>query len=389
MATENFSFKTLLGSDVAGYTSVNSLIDSIDVILRQRVFRNTTGPSNNHVMIFSGTWGENASGFWTSGLVGTANLSDAAVTAGKIATSAVTTEKINTGSVTADKLGTGSVTAGKLAVNSVVTSNIADGQVTAAKLDTALLVENQILPSGMIVPYAGNTTENPRPTPPAGWLYCDGAYVLRSLYPGLEGVIGTTYGPYAGESGAPGSTTHMKLPNLVGKTVIGSDASQTEFSPVGKTGGSKAVTITSDQSGVAAHAHTVGASNSGVTGTNNTVGYSIQSSNPNHGHTTGVENATHTHTTGFKTHPVASGTATTALVGPGASSTGTTTYTSSGQSANHAHTVNNDANVTHSHLINNDGHTHNVQINNAAPANAAQAHNNLQPYITLNYIIKI
>lgn len=381
MATENFGFKTLLGSDTAGYTSINSLIDSIDSVLRQRVFNKPAdaGASADDVMIFSGAWGS-SSGYWTSGKINTSNIADNAVTTGKIVSSAITTARLNNLAVTSDKLAEGSVIAGKLASNSVLSANIADGQVTAAKLEAGLTT--QVLPSGMIAPFAGNPTE-----PPSGWFYCRGQREPRASYPGLDQAIGITYGPYTAADGSPGDT-HFQLPDLQSRIPVGF-SSEAEFNSPGKTGGVKEVTLTAAQSGIAAHAHTVGASNSGVTGTNNTVGYSIQTSNPNHGHTTGAENATHTHTTAFKTHPVASGTATTALVGPGASFTGTTTYTSAGQSANHAHTVINDANVTHSHVINNDGHTHNVQINNAAPADAGQAHNNLQPYITLNYIIKI
>jgi microcystin-dependent protein len=359
MATENFSFKTLLGSDVAGYTSVNSLIDSIDVILRQRVFRNTTGPSNNHVMIFSGTWGENANGFWTSGLVNTENLTDSAVTTGKIASSAVTTAKINNLAVTEDKLGTGSVTAGKLAANSVLASNIADGQVTAAKLDAGLTT--QILPSGMIAPFAGNATN-----PPSGWFYCRGQREQRSLYPGLDQVIGTTYGPYTAADGSPGDT-HFQLPDLQSRVPVGF-SSEVEFNAPGKTGGVKEVTLTAAQSGIAAHSHTVGPNvgsppaPSGNTGSGN-ASITINTDGA-HSHTVSEEGVKasgyfHQNAGSFGTLVPDTNTPTTSVAG------------------------------SHAHSATDSGHSHSVQINNATASNAAQAHNNLQPYITLNYIIKI
>lgn len=48
-------------------------------------------------------------------------------------------------------------------------------------------------------------------TPPAGWLFCDGSKISRTLYGALFAVIGTTYG--AGDG-----TTTFNLPNLSGIT---------------------------------------------------------------------------------------------------------------------------------------------------------------------------
>jgi len=62
-------------------------------------------------------------------------------------------------------------------------------------------------PIGAVTAYAAAT-------PPAGWLKCDGSLVSRATYPELFAVLGSTYG--AGD----GSTT-FGLPDLSGRTIIG------------------------------------------------------------------------------------------------------------------------------------------------------------------------
>ena len=380
MATTNFGFDTLSGSETAGYTSINTLITSIDSLLKQRVFAadktwaNTGGdgdePSANEVMIFSGTWG-NADGYWKAGLIAAANIASDAITEAKIINNAVTTSKINAGAITTAKLADDSVTAAKLADNSVTTATILDGQVTAAKLDEGLTT--QILPAGMIAPFAGSTA-------PSGWLLCNGDEVSRSAYNGLFDVIDTTYGDGDGEN-------TFLLPDMSGRVPVGKSA-DVEFDALNEKGGSKTVTLTGQESGIAAHTHTV-ASNTGVSGNNNTPGYSVDNGNAFHSHGTGVENANHSHTTGFrqKRVPTVASGGVLALVGPTQPYDDTSTYTSGGISANHAHST--DAqNATHAHTLTNNGHTHNVVIDTKANTNASTAHNNLQPYITLNYIIK-
>jgi len=60
---------------------------------------------------------------------------------------------------------------------------------------------------GEIVTFAGPTSPNPN------WLDCDGASVLRSDYPDLFTVIGTTYGAVDG--------SHFNLPNLISRVGVG------------------------------------------------------------------------------------------------------------------------------------------------------------------------
>ena len=89
--------------------------------------------------------------------------------------------------------------------------------------------------TGVVQLYAGSTA-------PSGWLICNGQAVSRTTYAALFAVIGTTYG--AGD----GSTT-FNVPNLVNKTVRGSNS-------LGKTGGADTVTLST--ANLPAHTHGAG-----------------------------------------------------------------------------------------------------------------------------------
>jgi microcystin-dependent protein len=110
-----------------------------------------------------------------------------------------------------------------------------------------------------------------------------------------------------------------------GRVPVGFDAGQTEFDTLEETGGAKDVTLTAAQSGVPAHGH-------GVT-------------DPGHTHVQGVNS-----------------TATGGLSGYTAD-TSTNTRVNSGYSTSSA--------------------TTGATVNNATPADAAQAHGNLQPYVVV------
>lgn len=85
-------------------------------------------------------------------------------------------------------------------------------------------------------------------TAPAGWLLCDGTAVSRATYAPLFALVGTTYG--AGD----GSTT-FNLPNCKGRNLIGRDAAQTEFDVIGETNGEKTHLLTTTE--MPSHTHTV------------------------------------------------------------------------------------------------------------------------------------
>ncbi len=190
--------------------------------------------------------------------------------------------------------------------------------------ETSLLV-----PPASVTAYAGATA-------PGGWLLCDGQAVNRQIYKNLFEVIGTTYG--AGN----GSTT-FNVPNLNGKVIVGTSASETEFDVLGETGGEKTHTLTVDE--MPSHSH-------GVT-------------DPGHAH--GITDPGHAHSYVNQVGDQSVNTLTTQADAADQVDYGQTTGTSTtGVTVNTA--------------------TTGISIQNTG---GGQAHNNLQPYMALRYIIKV
>ena len=82
---------------------------------------------------------------------------------------------------------------------------------------------------------------------PTGYLLCNGAAVSRTTYAGLFAVCSTTYGV------GDGSAT-FNVPNLKGRVIAGYDSAQMEFDAVGETGGAKKHTLATSE--MPAHNHT-------------------------------------------------------------------------------------------------------------------------------------
>jgi microcystin-dependent protein len=218
------------------------------------------------------------------------------------------------------------------------------GQVLTAAQMNAL--EAATLPTGAITMYGAASA-------PTGYLLCDGTAVSRVTYAALFTAISTTYGPGNG-------TTTFNLPNLKGKVPVGLDSADATFDALGDTGGAKTHTLTSSE--MPSHTHTQTAHNH-------------TSSSHNHSGTTdtGLTN-------GSWTIPSASGTSIQPdhLVGFAASGSVSRSdnNTFPGSSHDHEYTTSSVA----------------VSIANTTAVNAntggGTAHNNLQPYLTLNFIIK-
>lgn len=210
------------------------------------------------------------------------------------------------------------------------------------------------LPAGMVAPYAGGSA-------PTGWLLADGSAVSRSTYADLFAAIGTSYG--AGD----GSTT-FNLPNLKGKLPVGRDAAQSEFDTLGETGGEKTHVLTTAE--LPSHAHSI-----------------------NHDHgavSTGGQSASHTHTGGTDTQGAHSHSALAtprSIYAAGGSSAGMYALdynTPTNTSGAHAHNVTtNAASNDHSHVVDLPNFT-----GSSGNIGSGSAHNNLQPYVVMNYIIK-
>lgn len=183
-----------------------------------------------------------------------------------------------------------------------------------------------LAPVGTVLPFAGSAA-------PTGWLLCQGQTVSRTTYADLFAVIGTIYG--AGD----GSTT-FALPDMGGRVPAGKEATATRLTTggsgvdggtLGAAGGAQTHTLTSGQ--IPAHTHT------GSTSTD-----------PGHTHS-GI------------------------VTGTGSIANVATTGASQAGSPNNAGST-----------ATGGSHSHTVTIN--ANTGGDGAHNNTQPTIVLNYIIK-
>ena len=207
-------------------------------------------------------------------------------------------------------------------------------------VSSAMPAVSTIMPSGTIVQTA-------RATAPDSWLICDGSAVSRTTYSVLYAAIGTQYGS------GDGSTT-FNIPNLQGKVPVGKDSGT--FNALGATGGAETVTLTAAQ--IPAHSHP------------NTL------TDPGHNHTQNSHNHTqdaHSHggviITGGLSVP--NGSYYGVWGNYGLKNTDSTTAT------NQATTATNNANYT------------GMSITNANNTGGGGSHNNLQPYLVLNYMIKV
>lgn len=167
---------------------------------------------------------------------------------------------------------------------------------------------------------------------PSGWLLCDGASYLRLEYPDLFAVIGVSFGSADG--------SHFNVPNINGRVVVGKDSSDATFQNIGNSGGSKTHTLTTAE--IPSHYHSVDPPNT-ISG----------------GHT-----ADHSHWYHLGDPNKASST----------DNTGTAFGNAWGQ---------NTAGASNSHQ-----HWLDIGIFNSGNTGSGGAHNNLQPYLVLNYIIK-
>jgi microcystin-dependent protein len=209
------------------------------------------------------------------------------------------------------------------------------------------------MPAGVVVPWA-----SPNPTPPIGWLLCDGDYVTQTDYPDLYAAIGTTYGSLGAGS--------FRLPIMANSIPVGlgTNANGYDLTTVGNTGGNRVETLTAAQ--IPPHTHSLATA---------TVG--------------GTINATVTGTAsgGSHTHDITGD----LNGGIGGSPTGfqlTNFNNPSGfdnvswiQDGAHSHTVTGTATGPFTGTISGD-------TDNGSPALQGLPHGNMQPYIVMQYIIK-
>lgn len=235
---------------------------------------------------------------------------------------------------------------------------------------------NSSPPVGSLIAFAGSAA-------PSGYLMAQGQSVLRTDYPDLFLVIGITYGSV--------DITHFTIPNLKGNVPVGLDAAQAEFDVLGDTGGVKAVTLTQNQ--LAQHLH-------GITDPQHAHGVHTHGQT-DHDHGISVNNhsassdgdGAHAHT------PLGVGSGDWAVRHPGAangivsSPAEKVTFTSMVGVGNHSHVINVSGHVADvfpapANLIQASVPNSSVGFTSTNNTGINEAHQNLPPYITVNYIIK-
>lgn len=217
------------------------------------------------------------------------------------------------------------------------------------------------VPTGMIAPYGGASA-------PSGWLLCYGQAVSRTTYASLFAVVGTTFG--AGDG-----STSFNMPDLRGRVPAGVDnmggtaanrltAAGSGISPgLGNTGGVETVTLS---------VLTLPAHNHGI----NDPGHAHSISDPGHSH--GVSDPGHQHS----------------MAGNVGGQFQPATFTPDEGPAGMVDAGSFPTSIAHTSISINGAVTDitgtNVALTGISTANtgSGEAHQNTQPTIELNYIIK-
>lgn len=236
-----------------------------------------------------------------------------------------------------------------------------------------------LLSPGLIFPYAGSSA-------PTGWIMCDGSAISRTTYASLFAVVSTTYGVGDG-------TTTFNLPNLKGRVIVGAGTAATKVVTFASRA-SNVITVTglSDKANnefQTGQAVLYTAASGAMTGlTHNTTYYIIRTGNLTFSLASSLGNAI-------------AGT----VISLSSDGTGTQTFTvtltartlaDTGGEENHGLTVGELA--AHVHAVPTDNGTgsdfgasgSNVTAyeKTSGSTGGSGFHNNMQPFLALNYIIK-
>lgn len=264
----------------------------------------------------------------------------------------------HTGTLTVANGGTGQTTA-NAAVNALLPSQTGNSgkYLTTNGTDSSwgTVTSGSTTPTAMVQMFAGVITQSVSAgvvttTAPTGYLLCNGDAVSRSTYSALWTALGTTSSPYGQGNGS----TTFNLPDMRSRTAIGvGQASGLSNRTLGGTVGAETVALSIAE--LASHNHT--ATDSG------------------HAHTTSVGNqsAAHNHN------------ANNVMLGYVGGGGGANLVTGNTWSAFNLNAIMQGEVQTHTHGVTVNNGTANVSIGNNG---SGSAHNNMQPSIGLNYIIK-
>lgn len=237
-------------------------------------------------------------------------------------------------------------TSGQIAASAVGDAAAAGSLAAYARADhkhareSVTTIANAVLPAGVIVPYAA-----PGNVAPTGWLLCTGQSVSRATYPALWTVLGLTYT-------AVNDGTTFQVPDLRGRIPLGKDSM----------GGSSANRVTAAQADTEGQA--AGAETHLLTATEMPVHTHIQNS-----HTHGVNDPGHKHTLG--------------------GGIGGAIFAHLNASALFGSVAGPVEKITFAIM---DNASTGISIQSTTPTNqnagGSTAHNNMVPYLTVNYLIK-
>lgn len=198
-----------------------------------------------------------------------------------------------------------------------------------------------ITPTGMVTTYAGVAA-------PAGWLICDGTAYDQNLYPSLFSIIGSAYNNASGQSSPPAG--FFRVPDLRSRVAIGVGTGiGLSARNLAQSAGGETITIAS--ANLPVHQHT------------------IDHDHPNAPTGASTTNINHDHQIGFSFIGFASGGSIMATP----NGTNPLTYASVASNPAHGHAVD---------LPNFTGSSGNGGFTNTAI-------NTMNPFLALNYIIKV